>query len=133
MIQVSSDLLRPETFVHRHLKYMLNFSYWRSVGLKHIKCLAKKGHRALSLLPFNAHNANKVSWFCSQGSHNSELELISCVCAFVSLLVCWFCFFFGGGLFCCFFLKKQAFAKVHPLLCWIQVKQYLPLWQSLIQ
>lgn len=64
-----------DTFVHRLLKNMLNFSFWRSVGLKHIKCLAKVGHRALSLLQFTAYNANKLSWLCHQGSCNIELEL----------------------------------------------------------
>lgn len=54
----------PETFVQRLFKYTLNCSYWRSVGLKHIKGLAKEGHRALSL-QFSAYNANKLSWLCT--------------------------------------------------------------------
>lgn len=67
------------TFFHKLLIYMINFSYWMSVWLKHMKCLAKEDYRALSLLQFNAYNAEKLSWFCCQDPYNSELELIAYV------------------------------------------------------
>lgn len=44
-----------------------------------MKCLAKEDYRALSLLQFNAYNAEKLSWFCCQDPYNSELELIAYV------------------------------------------------------
>lgn len=67
MIQISSDLLRSETVVHRPLKYMLNFSYRRSVGLKHTKCLAEEDHGALPLFEFNANNVSTLLCFTAKG------------------------------------------------------------------
>lgn len=88
MIQISSDLLRSETVVHRPLKYMLNFSYRRSVGLKHTKCLAEEDHGALPLFEFNANNASTLLWFYCQGSDNDTLILyVIFIFIYSSLLV----------------------------------------------
>lgn len=88
MVQISSDLLRSETVVHRPLKYMLNFSYWRSVGLKHTKCLAEEDSGGWPLFEFNANNASTLlCFYCQRSDNNTLISYVVFIFIYSSLLV----------------------------------------------